>query len=1408
MDFKRTFIQILAGLSVVLSGAVKSEQVSVVLIPDTQMLVEQHPEVFLWQMNWIVANQASRNIIYVAHLGDLKDDSVCDIKQAENPETGEGIGPDVPSYTEWDLIDYAYDKLDHAGIPYGVLPGNHDFDVLLNGQNPRCPRVVAPRAEEEAQTPGQEAIQDSWTLTDYDDLFGPSTDRIANQYWYGDQNASPQVPGFRIPDPAMPAAADNSNKDNFTLFESCGIKFIAVNLGYRELGHLVPDGQSLETALQGTEIEWADDLLAAYPDRLAIVTSHAFMWENPANFVPDNPATTETVEGNLDQFNEFKGYGSQVYEMLKDNRNFMMMLSAHRWGEVWLSNPRTPAEGFAAGWPPVQVMMSDYQQMNLTQNPNPTAATFSNIPTPGPGNSGYMRIITFDTDVSPPRVNIDTFAPRPNPGDPTPNDFLDPGSYIEITSVFYPQEDPASIANPGLAMGPNTASSHLRFDINTYLDPTADFSCAIGGDTVPGAFAFNDLVDQPTAGNQWLESNEVIIGGIDGAAPLGIDGRDGGQYSLDSGTTWDNVPTTVINGQTIRVRLPRPPTVGTEFTARLNVGGIADSYSVASLPLDVDPDQFNFTDQSDVATTGSIWVESNDVTITGINAPARVVPGSADGGEFSLDGGLSWSTAADVDVIAGQSLRVRLPRPGTFSTSVDVIISIGTTQDTFTVTSQAEVPDIVPDPLNFGSLINQTVAGSAFIESAAETIGGINAAAPFTFASTGGGEYSTDGGLSWGSNANGSVVSGQSLQLRLPRPGTFSTTESATISFGSDNYSFTVTTEAVPPDPDPDPLDFGSLADQSVTGSAFLESAVETVAGINVEAPFNFASADGGEYSIDGGSSWSSAANGNVVSGQSLQLRLPRPGTFSTTASATISFGGANYSFTVTTEAQNIDPDSIDFGDLIDQAVTGSTWIESNEETISGINAANMVFASSDGGQYSLDGGATWSTNANTQVIPGQLLRLRLPRPASFSTTVSASVTIGSQGDAFNVTTMDEPVAGNAFSIVVIPNNKVYTERYPAIFEAQLQWVVDNQAVENIVYVDFLGDLKDDFLCDNKLIASPFGPARTEWEIVDDTISLLEFAATAQQPDGIPYGVLPGNHDFDPVFGGCPNYTTQRPLDTFNALLGPARFGGRGYFGGSRMPGSNEDNYMLFESGGVRFIAINLAFRSGANPADPPGVDNSPELTWADALLKAFPDRIGIVSSHDIMDCNSVPGSVACPFFGQPLNQNGSYGQQTYDRLSNNPNLMLMLSTDGFGEAYRIEPRTGMAPVHNMLMDYQRMRYPIAPGISSGDPIRIDPNTFSTIDDSVVFGDSGFMRIMRFDPATGLVDINTFSPPVPETPAVPGDGIAEGTLAVPARDFLPSTYFPVITGDPFVDDSVNSRTASNLNFSFTGYAAP
>ncbi|MGQ9501010.1 MAG: metallophosphoesterase [Anaerolineae bacterium] len=221
------------------------------------------------------------------------------------------------------------------------------------------------------------------------------------------------------------------------------------------------------------------------------------------------------------------------------------------------------------------------------------------------------------------------------------------------------------------------------------------------------------------------------------------------------------------------------------------------------------------------------------------------------------------------------------------------------------------------------------------------------------------------------------------------------------------------------------------------------------------------------------------------------------------------------------------------------------------------------------------------------------------------------------------------------FAIIVLSDTQNYAQSYPHIFEAQTQWIVRHREVYNIAYVVHVGDVVNT------------ATSISQWENASAAMALLEDPLTTKLPDGIPYGILPGNHDF--------------PTENYNAYFGVQRFSGRGYYGG-HYGDNNDNNYGLFHAGGMDFIVINLQYRPSGDI-----------LAWAGALLKTYADHYAIVVSHEILDADA-----SFTFLGQAI----------YRALRDNPNLFLLLCGHVHSEAWRTDVYQGRV-IHTLLADYQ-----------------------------------------------------------------------------------------------------------------------
>src|SRR6185503_5121218 len=140
----------------------------------------------------------------------------------------------------------------------------------------------------------------------------------------------------------------------------------------------------------------------------------------------------------------------------------------------------------------------------------------------------------------------------------------------------------------------------------------------------------------------------------------------------------------------------------------------------------------------------------------------------------------------------------------------------------------------------------------------------------------------------------------------------------------------------------------------------------------------------------------------------------------------------------------------------------------------------------------------------------------------------------------------------NKFTIVILPDTQYYTEEPQgnnggniAMFNAQTNWIANNRASKNIVYLGHLGD------CVQNGDNPPVANKEIEWQRAQPAIATIENPALTGLPQGIPYGICVGNHDQTPN-GSATGTTTY-----YNQYFGSSHFAGRIYYGGHY--GTNND---------------------------------------------------------------------------------------------------------------------------------------------------------------------------------------------------------------------------------------------------------
>ncbi len=275
-----------------------------------------------------------------------------------------------------------------------------------------------------------------------------------------------------------------------------------------------------------------------------------------------------------------------------------------------------------------------------------------------------------------------------------------------------------------------------------------------------------------------------------------------------------------------------------------------------------------------------------------------------------------------------------------------------------------------------------------------------------------------------------------------------------------------------------------------------------------------------------------------------------------------------------------------------------------------------------------------------------------------------------------------KPGPADEFTIVGLPDTQYYTGQ-------------KNGGSPDIFYSQTQW-IADNMLAENIVFVSQLGDCvengdavEDEWKAADTAMLKIEDPVSTALDDGIPYGIAVGNHDQSPF--GDPDGTTAM----YNAYFGEARFLGRNYYGG-HFGDDNDNHYQLFSAGGMDFITIHLEYDPDA------GQD---VLDWADQLLATYSDRRAIIVSHFIIGVYT--GIV---FFG-------TQGQAIYNQFKDNANVFLMLCGHVPGEGHRTDTHLGNT-IHSLLSDYQ----------------------------SRLSGGSGWLRLMKFKPATSTIEVRTYSP--------------------------------------------------------------
>lgn len=193
---------------------------------------------------------------------------------------------------------------------------------------------------------------------------------------------------------------------------------------------------------------------------------------------------------------------------------------------------------------------------------------------------------------------------------------------------------------------------------------------------------------------------------------------------------------------------------------------------------DTVPSSFTFTDVPN-ASISTVYT-SNAITVSGINTPTHI---SISGGTFNVNSGSYGSTKTTVS--NGDVISIRNTSSGSFSTTVNSVLTIGGVTDTYSITTVSL--DSVPSSFVFTDVTGATT--STVYTSNTVTISGMNSAATIRIT---GGTYSKNGGGYV--SAQGTINNGDNVSVRVASSSSSSTAVNATVTIGGVSDTYTVTT--------------------------------------------------------------------------------------------------------------------------------------------------------------------------------------------------------------------------------------------------------------------------------------------------------------------------------------------------------------------------------------------------------------------------------------------------------------------------------------------------------------------------------------------------------------------------------------------------------------------------------------
>jgi len=348
----------------------------------------------------------------------------------------------------------------------------------------------------------------------------------------------------------------------------------------------------------------------------------------------------------------------------------------------------------------------------------------------------------------------------------------------------------------------------------------------------------------------------------------------------------------------------------------------------------------------------------------------------------------------------------------------------------------------------------------------------------------------------------------------------------------------------------------------------------------------------------------------------------------------------------------------------------------------------------------------------------------------------------------------DDPIT--PFTIAMIPDTQNYVDYThqkaegfaldaSELFIAQMRWIAERSRARggDIAFVAAVGDVWQHQ-------SEPVDPAHAERGLgrIDNPFFGGHFAPTPKVHEveipkavegyrliseaGLPFGVAPGNHDYDAMWsveGYPPNLEKPRQelrftpedvgilhiggLDNFRSVFGDDSpfFAGREWYVDSFRGGAN--SAQTFTAGGYTFLHIAIQMQA-----------DDAVLAWVESVLAAHPGLPTILTTHDYLNPRGERGPNPIVDLDRVDPDEHNSAEELWQKLiARQDQIFLVLCGHHHGQALRIEPNDSGHIVHQILADYQDRGQA---GLDAGQPMNPSMRAPAAIGD-------GWLRLLELD---------------------------------------------------------------------------